>query len=534
MYGQSKEKSQSSLLNLFSPSSASQVAVLKYRRAKQDVNNKVAILEAVWVKVETQLKFLRRISEQGRLNDELAQCHFMLLQKLHSTLLQAVSQLEMSASSIESASNKFFRFGRWKHALLKKSLDALMVELEAWQNRFDPSWYLIILIGDSVLDPVLAAPGQERAVNMEREASPLNNLLGLRQAIEAENSPTTRQPNTVDFDASRLADAKESIIPYTVMKFIQPESGEVLVIEPVDLPSGISSQSITDAGNLSRKLQHIDPKTFGLLRCEGLLKITDSVNGGLTALEVVYRGPCNRQQPTTLRQLLLDQREVSLSAVVSLSKQLVRSVSYIHACDFVHKNIRPDNIILFPSSSCPIGAAYLLGFTQFRSLAHQTNRFGDSAWHRNLYRHPARQGLCILDEYVMQHDIYSLGVCLLEIGLWKPLVWYPRGNGDGTVAPVPGLVLALRTVLSDKVFERAHSKQDKTAWVKEDLVDMARRLLPAKMGDAYTEVVVSCLTCLDEGSEDFGSCKEESKGNSITIGVRFVEKILTRMAEIRV
>lgn len=133
----------------------------------------------------------------------------------------------------------------------------------------------------------------------------------------------------------------------------------------------------------------------------------------------------------------------------------------------------------------------------------------------------------------MQHDIYSLGVCLLEIGLWKPLVWYPRGNGDGAVAPVPGLVLALRTVLSDKVFERAHSRQDKTAWIKEDLVDMARTLLPAKMGDVYTGIVVSCLTCLDEESEDFGNCGEEGKGDNITVGVRFVEKILARMTEIR-
>ncbi|GAB1315570.1 hypothetical protein MFIFM68171_05780 [Madurella fahalii] len=484
-----------------------------YQRAAQDVSDKVAILEAVWVKLATQLKFLRRISEQGRLNDELAECHFMLLQKLHGTLLQAVSQVEMAASTVESAGNKFFKFGRWKHAVFRKSLDALMVELEAWQNRFDPSWYLIILIGDSVLDPALAAPRQERQVNSAKEASPLDNLLGLRHAIEAGNNPAAQHPHGLDFHASRLTNAKESIIPYTSAKFIiQPESSGVLLIEPVDLSSGINSQSIADAENLARKLQHIDPDTFGLLRCEGLLKNTDPLNQRLKALE----------------------KQVSLSAVISLAKQLVRSVSYIHACDFVHKNIRPDNIILFPSSSCPIGAAYLLGLTQFRSLAHQTNRFGDSAWHRNLYRHPARQGLCILDDYVMQHDIYSLGVCLLEIGLWKPLVWYPRGDGGGAVAPVPGLVLELRTALSDKVFERAHSRQNKTAWVKEDLVDMARRLLPAKMGDVYTGIVVSCLTCLDDGSEDFRNCKEDDRGNGIAVGVRFVEKILARVAEIRV
>lgn len=235
----------------------------------------------------------------------------------------------------------------------------------------------------------------------------------------------------------------------------------------------------------------------------------------------------------------------------------------------MHKNIRPENILLFPppdnnndnnsNSNNTLGAAYLLGLTQFRSLAHQTNLLGDSAWHRNLYRHPARQGLRILDSYVMQHDIYSLGVCLLEIGLWRPLVWYPAmaatttptaglenvggvaggGDDDGDDAspapvPVPGLALALRNVLTDKVFERAHIG-NRTGWVKEDLVGMARTLLPARMGDMYTRVVESCLTCLDEGNEDFGSFTEEEGGDDgVAVGVRFIEKILALMAEIKV
>jgi hypothetical protein len=224
----------------------------------------------------------------------------------------------------------------------------------------------------------------------------------------------------------------------------------------------------------------------------------------------------------------------------------------------VHKNIRPENILLFPSpdNNNSIGAAYLLGLTQFRSLAHQTNLLGDSAWHRNLYRHPARQGLRILDSYVMQHDIYSLGVCLLEIGLWRPLVWYPTtaattttttvaaenaggltgGGGDDNNAslpmPVPGLALALRNTLTDKVFERAHVG-NRTGWVKEDLVGMARNLLPARMGDMYTRVVESCLTCLDEGNEDFGSFREEEGGDGVAVGVRFIEKILALVAEIK-
>src|SRR5262249_5202138 len=143
---------------------------------------------------------------------------------------------------------------------------------------------------------------------------------------------------------------------------------------------------------------------------------------------------------------------VSLSAITRIAKQLVRSVSYIHTCDFVHKDIRPENILVFSSNESPLGSSFLLGFNQFRNANFQTNLFGDPAWHRNLYRHPQRQGAFVQERYMMQHDIYSLGVCLLEIGLWRSFIWYPTDNGNST--PVPALPLGLS--ISDRDFETTH------------------------------------------------------------------------------
>ena len=45
------------------------------------------------------------------------------------------------------------------------------------------------------------------------------------------------------------------------------------------------------------------------------------------------------------------------------------------------------------------------------------------------------------------------------------------------------------------------------------------------MGDTYTEVVINCLTCLDEDNEDFGNPEEFEDEDGVQIGVRYIEKV---------
>ncbi|KAK4171417.1 hypothetical protein QBC36DRAFT_382580 [Triangularia setosa] len=544
-----------------------------FRNAKKDLTDKVLLLETLWTKLETQLAFLRRIKDY--LTEELAQCHFNLLQKLHGTLLQAVSQLEVAASSMSTpASNgrghglsRMLQLGRWKYALAKKGLDALMAELQTWQELFDPSWYTIMLIGGKVLDPALQQSRQDSSrpsSQVRPSMSPLDNMVALRKAIDYETSTEIRDTNSVTLDSTGWEFAKAITIAFSGVKVVtRTESDSLYVMEPINIAPGASAHSTLDVKQLCRRLQNVDSGIFGLLRCKGLVEVigTDGLPNGL---RIIYHTPTQAdqlKQPQTLRSLLLEQRPVCLSSVIKLAKQLVRSVSFVHTCDLVHKNISPENIIIFPTElgyqrPLELGKAFLVGFSQLRSINLETNRLGDTAWHRNLYRHPARQGLCILERYVMQHDIYSLGVCLLEIGLWRSLVWYPSMSGStissqyppnkGTVdrpvptpplspsIPVPGFALQLRKHLSDRDFERAYLP-GATSWIKEDLIILARQSLPQRMGQLYTEVVVDCLTCLDDGNDQFGDWGErEKKLDMVAIGVKFVEKILGRMEEISV
>jgi hypothetical protein len=97
----------------------------------------------------------------------------------------------------------------------------------------------------------------------------------------------------------------------------------------------------------------------------------------------------------------------------------------------------------------------------------------------------------------MQHDIYSLGVCLLEIGLWESFV------GNEKYKHILG--------------ERRSPKDQYMALAKDQL--------PGKMGEKYTKVVVNCLSCIDTSNEDFGDESEFQDSDGILIGVKYIEKV---------
>jgi serine/threonine protein kinase len=223
---------------------------------------------------------------------------------------------------------------------------------------------------------------------------------------------------------------------------------------------------------------------------------------------------------------------------VRLAQELATSVSYVHTFKFVHKNICPESVLLFQegeggeqrglgvdgggaavvATASSKRSCFLIGFESFRSAAGDTSLLGDGDWAHNIYRHPERMGEFPAEAYRMQHDIYSLGVCLLEIGLWEPLVEY--AGWDASSEPEYG------RVCRDFVATNR-------PWVlfKDYLVELAESELPRRMGDRYAEVVVTCLTCLDRDG-NFGDESEVADADGILVGVRFIETIFGQLKEI--
>lgn len=166
--------------------------------------------------------------------------------------------------------------------------------------------------------------------------------------------------------------------------------------------------------DLARILMHGEPSTLGLLRGLGVLRIKVTA-AAVQQYQFIYVIPPSMDQPATLRHLLLE-ASPSLDAKFCLARAMARGVASVHAAGFVHKNIRPETVLTLHEKGDFLPTAFLVGFERFRAAKTVTTLTGDMIWHRNLYRHPMRQGRHPDEMYEMQHDIYSLGVCLLELG----------------------------------------------------------------------------------------------------------------------
>ncbi|OBT69032.1 hypothetical protein VE03_01302 [Pseudogymnoascus sp. 23342-1-I1] len=143
------------------------------------------------------------------------------------------------------------------------------------------------------------------------------------------------------------------------------------------------------------------------------------------------------------------------------------------------------------------GIVYLVNWATMRSRSSIIPA-RPMRWILDVYRHPQQQGRETRDmQHNMGHDIYSLGVCLLEIGLWKSLV----GTKKEPCVYGP---------LAQEAFKNG-MPADKPEEVKKGLVEIAKKELPGAMGTPYARLVEGCLTCLDTtksfGKADFRDTK---------------------------
>ena len=420
-----------------------------------------------------------------------------------NTIISKLKELFKNRSGNRATEHQVTEVKRLKYIRVKERLDESIEDLASWQKMFDPSWFLILKVSNPFIDQEL-----ERS---ELAVSPLTRASGLRDALREQ----PLQKVSVFLPVDGLETVRTREIPFASAKCVQRTGSEKwVVVDCIPCAPEIDMSLLTkDVRELARKLSSVDPLTFHILQCRGVVRAMEPNSRRVSSFDFIFNIPSGlSNEPRSLRSYLSSNPGHTLTNRFQLAKQLAKSISYVHTLGFVHKNVRPETVLGFQSSEYVFGLFFLVGFEKMRMADGRTRRSGDSTWEKNLYRHPHRQGLNPEDIYTMQHDIYSLGVCLLEIGLWESFVSYD----DGSTLPLPTAVLGIAS-------NSAELKQP--AMMKEHLIALAKRDLPKQMGERYGEVVVNCLTCLDQENADFGDQSEFEDSDGILVGVKYIEKV---------
>ncbi|KAJ5177937.1 uncharacterized protein N7500_000636 [Penicillium coprophilum] len=487
-----------------------------YIHAEAELANALLRIDGYWLKIEDEVTTLRDIWHglDGRLqihHNQVLQALLQILQTAYNTLGDLFGETEETESLAAVA--KQGKIQRLKYATYgRKSLDRIVDQLEEWHRHFDPSWILLSRLSVPVIQQQLAEKGQHG----NKAIVP---IIQLQEAhVESNLPPDRSSPTSIFLDADYPIENLKGI-PFTTASIGLAPTGKMVIVDKYTLLEG-ANYKVTkkDVRDLAVIMSKVNPTFPSLLPCQGVITAKDQSH-----FRMLFTIPreMSSHEICSLRSMLLNRAETyPLNERVHLAVSLARSVVFLHASRIVHKNISPENIIIFHPGVGVLGTPLLVGFERFRFEAEHSMMFGDSLWEKDLYRHPARQGARPGQIYNMRHDIYSIGVCLLEIGLWGSFVYH---MGDQTV---PSSELPIANLLT------ATNKLRAAAEIKSVFVDMAESHLPRIMGRIYTDTVINCLTCLDSGSLLFQDESEFEDEDGITVGVRYIEKILFEIEKI--
>ncbi|PTB66954.1 hypothetical protein BBK36DRAFT_1118327 [Trichoderma citrinoviride] len=244
--------------------------------------------------------------------------------------------------------------------------------------------------------------------------------------------------------------------------------------------------------------------------------------------------------PVTLQSLLgIEQKQgirSTLGSRFELARKLVRAVCLLHSSGWLHKNIRAESVMFFPEHvsalqedqyevkiEIDVSKPVLMGYifsrpddiiirtnapsAQQREDKREPPRTGSiygrdmpvssavteraketniSGFTLDYYQHPAKHA-DPKRTYRHAYDVYSLGILLLEVGLWEKLKNYED----------------LRTEFDDEPDYDEEDHYERRRWICRKYLDRLRWAC----GDTYADVVLSCLM-IDSSDDEVGKASE--------------------------
>lgn len=387
----------------------------------------------------------------------------------------------------------------WKWALFeRRRFERFVAEFQKWTSKIKDLVPLMMALNphydNSLVLDKLITNEHSRRVGVAPHAS-LRRL-----AIEPGLDQTNFLIENVKLDApleaecltiANLVNTSESYPePEKVLVEYKQYGGDPNDIDPDDIDIESDPQTEERVHQLASLLSSAGTHGLHTLEFRGLIHQTEAKRYAF-----LFNFPPSSSSdrvPTSLYSLMSMHTtlRMSLPQRFRVAKDAVTAVSAFHADGWVHKSIRSHSIVFFPtitgnSSSSPMqnevtfGECYLVDFEFARPESAQTQYTFDNHLEKILYRHPERQGPPTVS-FRKIHDIYALGVVLLEIGVWQ-------------------------TALS--IYQQAHKKLKpgvtmSPRGIQNLFVEIAKRQLPHHMGPAYRDAVVKCLLGTGFGEEE--------------------------------
>lgn len=368
----------------------------------------------------------------------------------------------------------------WWTVWEKKGLEKLVRDFEKWIKRLRQ--FMKLIWGPL---PFLNSLSQLQNLEKDQDAKSVGLLddVSLRKLVvtpmntQAIDVEILKIP-TFEFTASAGHHNYGSIgRPSKV--FVEYKSYEV---NKVNVIHDVASNRIN---RLIALLHEVEDIRFKVLRCINYFDntLTGSI-GIIFELPPQLSGPPN----TLLAALSCSSgSRPSLDTRMRLACSLSKTLLLLHSVNWLRKSIRSETVLLLnadatlpPREAVPdLENPRLSGFEYSRLDNDFTIGLPDFELQRNIYRHPDRWDLPS-ESFSKVHDIYSLGVILLEIGLWEPIINLDRK-------------------------ERLEERYRDGRTTRARLVRHATKRLGFYAGDQYQSLVLRCL------NGDFGDLTGDDK-----------------------
>ena len=177
-------------------------------------------------------------------------------------------------------------------------------------------------------------------------------------------------------------------------------------------------------------------------------------------------GVSSQAQPIPLLQALQEKPKPCLTHRLALAHKIAQCLLYLHCVNWLHKALRSSNILFFPSPDAEfdVRSPYITGFDNSRrSRVNEATTEVPRVGSMEVYRHPDTQLDGPTLSYRKTFDIYSLGLILVEIAHWKPIVSImgieeavdrsPRATSsiqERWLGSEPGLFVSLQAEVGEK------------------------------------------------------------------------------------